>query len=709
MRIWLLLGVLLLCLWPLSRLALWAASSCSNGPTVECRFVNHGQVAVFYGDLALSNATPNQIFFSCVDLSNKNRHKTRGVSVERVYFEDAHVSVAMREESGVLRISSWDLPTLKARPSISTPFFEAGRTVVTDNAFVHLPRGRFPGFISEVVELVDPVDLASLDQWKLTGFTPNSIERVEGTNCLVVSGVPQTGGVPLAANKTVAVIRVGQGKLDVVGQLTSSLVERTRADDSGDFFWITLSPDESFLEVRYGLDCSLRNRIDVGQSPGLSTSMPVKYEAGISWVSITGPTRVTECLDLFTGKQLPIPRGMETIARLPEKRIVVADSTRTTVHLIDESSRKTMAELFVQGRILATKFLDNGQRIAIATSEEKVYILAAADGRLLELIDPYRYQALLNTSIAIAFVVWCVSWIRANATVHRHAWLDCMVVSGVAIAYIYVRVRMVGHPSDVVRPIYQLSEGIFASWLLVSGVWLVLGKSRLTLRMLPSIIVPGVIVGLALITVGFGNERIWELALGAGLMSVWLVIALIPLRMFRYRFGETRGKSSSDYPLLAITEAHAPPAAQGSAIPIRDLFLLTSVLAVIFSLGRFTPPTMRFSIDAVVELLILAIAVTLTGIAAIRLGLGQQPLTSRILVAFSALVLGMLFPLVWSASRNGSSVLASPNWHFVYWELRLHVSTALATALCAYAFRTRNWRIFRDCASTAPKQFDTRV
>jgi hypothetical protein len=96
----------------------------------------------------------------------------------------------------------------------------------------------------------------------------------------------------------------------------------------------------------------------------------------------------------------------------------------------------------------------------------------------------------------------------------------------------------------------------------------------------------GLIILLTLICVGFGNSMAWELMIGVGLLSIWLIAVFVPLRLIGYSFlstvsldGETEGKVLSK-----------------GAVPMRDLFLLTAVLAGLVALIRYLPPGLAITL-----------------------------------------------------------------------------------------------------------------
>lgn len=86
----------------------------------------------------------------------------------------------------------------------------------------------------------------------------------------------------------------------------------------------------------------------------------------------------------------------------------------------------------------------------------------------------------------------------------------------------------------------------------------------------------------------------------------------------------------------------------------------------------------------------------MTGMFAARVGLSQRKFSSRVITLLIAAVIAMALPLSWNAAYQGWAAVLSPVVGFVWWEVRLHTSTAVVTAVCLYAFRLRGWRLARE-------------
>ncbi len=242
---------------------------------------------------------------------------------------------------------------------------------------------------------------------------------------------------------------------------------------------------------------------------------------------------------------------------------------------------------------------------------------------------------------------------------------------------------------NVVRPVFQLAEGIFVSWLTLTSLWLVLGKARISLRILPEILIITAVILTALLCVGVDNPRVWELISAVGLACIWLNVSCLPLRFLGYRFDCLQATQQSGKPASILARG---------AVSIKDLFLLTTVLAGLVAVIQLAPVGIPPSAELVVELLILVIAVTLSGLAAARFALGEQRLFFRFLTLALAVAVSLTLPLLWTARTRGW--IAFVNYEFILWESRLIASTTIVTAMCLFAFRLRGWRMIRTAHAT---------
>ena len=492
-------------------------------------------------------------------------------------------------------------------------------------------------------------------------------------------------------NRTMLVRKFGRlidGKLRFIGNWGSEYLGCFLADETDKPKVVTQSLDGKSFEVRDATTNQLLQSIGLPLTAVLSSKAArTDTIVGDSWVSIGAPSP-TITWDLSSGSVLPVPNGQKLVARShTSKRLVVATQDELAAQLINEQSGEVVARVPIQGRLARAAFVADGNQVWFADAGQRLILHDATTGQVLRIVDPLWFIPYLELLTAVGFFIWACAWLHSAAKVHRQAWFDCAWLSGLSIGYVILRSHLCGFPGEVTRPIYQFSEGIFACWLILSSLWLVLGRTRFSLRVLPQIGVSGLAVLFSLVCVGFENARVWELIIAVGLMSLWLVAACLPLRLMGYRFMMSRSNGNVETNSL-----------RKGAVPIRDLFLLTTVLAGLMALGRFAPPVMPVTVQLIANLFVLVVSVTMTGLAAARVGLSRQTLIARVASLLVVAGVGMTLPLVWTAIYQGWQVISEPDIGFLWWQLRLHGSTAIATTLCLYAFRLRGWRLTRGIA-----------
>ncbi len=668
------LPLLLVLLIPLAIGALWVARHGSHGNVYACNIGSDGKVATFvwssnYVSTPLGSYAKHR--FRSFDLESGDQ-----ISRERVVGpcigvgESWAISTLGKDRFELLQ---WNTTSVNANEPIAFTVptddgFRVRQTVFVDGLVIAFQEGS----ASSRLVLLDPKTSKTLDETEFSGTTDHYLSLIPETNIFRI-WFPTRAEIRLG--------RVSSGKLEIRDDWgTESLWQVV--DEIGEVRLVTRSSYGKSLEVQSLSNKEQRTTIEL---PLLPSGWP---SVGPSWVSIGLPITSTS-LDLITGAELPVPVGWSLIARhRASKRILVTSAVQTSAQLIDEESGSVIADIAIRGQVIGSRFVADGERVLIATADQQVVEVDAKTGKILKVIDPYWFIIYLEWLTAIAFFGWACVWLKLSANVHRHAWIDCALITGLSVGYILVRSRMAGFEEDVVRPIYQLSEGIFASWLIMSSLWLVLGRTRISLRVLPQIAIVGVICLITLACIGFDNPRVWELVIATILLCLWLIVACLPLRFLGYRFSLLEQKTAKELKELNSGLAKG-------AIPLRDLFLLTTVLAGVMAVAKIAPPGLRVTLQMVVSLFVLVFSVTLTGIAAARVGLSQREFGWRFLSLVVFAAIGMLLPVLWEAANQGWKAIQAPNIAFLYWESRLHASTAIATAICLYAFRLRGWHLTR--------------
>ncbi len=671
-------AVLLILLIPLTAGALWIAQHGSHGATSFCIIEHDAKFATFIYE----SYSANTFEFRCrsFDLQT-GKQVSRERIIRGIICMGNTFAIAARDSDG-FSLFQWDTVPFLSEPRTFHVSSSSGKRVRIQsfiNGFVLACEYKTD---SARILLIDPTTSTVLDEAEVSSsveFHPwrdtNYVELIRGAT----------------PNQVSRMIRIVDGKLAIDSE-RSKIEYVSPKDEFGDSYFFNRSSDGKSIEVRFAESNELRTSIELSQS--LLRTNTINYLSGDSWISLGPQWGIpVKNLEFLSGRELPVPTGWILSARGRTSKIMLVTTPgaslgaapgKAQAKLIDEASGTVIADI-ESGRVIGSRFIADGEQLIIANVDQQIMHIDTRTGKVLKVFSPYWYIPYLEILPAVAFFCWACAWLWFSSVGQRHAWIDCAIITGLFVAYIILRTRMTGFPGDVVRPIYQLAEGIFASWLILSSLWLVLGRTRLSLRILPMIGILGLIIFIALLCMGSQNPRIWELIIAGGLLCVWLVVAYIPLRFMGYGFlfieQEVKGES--------------PASLAKGAIPIRDLFLLTTVLAFIFALGRFAPPGLQLSLRMVIDLLVLVFGITLTGLAAARVGLSRKSFAGRVLTLLVVAAFGMSLPFVWMAVNFGWKRITDPDMTFLFWNLRLHTSTAVATAMCLYAYRLRGWRLTR--------------
>ncbi len=666
---------------PIAMGALWTANYGSHGEASICLIDKECTHATFiYEGYHLAGLDIRSRTFELKTGKQVSQNKVQGVCL----FDGSYVLA--RLEPGSFKLYQWN----KLPPS-SEPIVFSIPTEGDNRPEVH-------GFIDGMMVASE----ATAESTRIMLVDPQTstvIDEVEESGSLLVYPWQRTSFIELMrANGNGQVRRLLRidGQKIVIGSAYNNLQYVSATDEAGQCYLFSSSADGKGIEVQSGASHDLPTTLALSEQ--VTNPVVMVNWSGPSWVSIAtvGARIPVKTLDFHTGQELPVPAGWVLCDRNAKSKTMVvtppvwAATKMSQAKLIDEQTGAVIADI-ASGRVIGTKFSPDGKQITVAYSDQRVLQIDARSGEVLHVVAPYWFIPLLEILPSFAFFGWCCLWLRFSAAIHRHAWIDCAIITGLCVGYIFLRSRMIGFPFDATRPIYQLSEGVFASWLVITSLWLILGRTRLSLRILPQIGIVGMISLIGLLCIGLQNPRVWELVIATVLLCLWLTIVFVPFRFMGYRFVFVQ-------PLEPPVTGQIQPVEKltRGAIPMRDLFLLTTVLAGMCALGRLAPPGLQLTVRMVIDLFVLVFAITFTALAAVRLALGPNDIKSGIVGLLAVAVVGMLMPFLWMTVYSGWKALVSPDMPFFYWELRLHASTALATSLCLYAFRLRGWRLTRQ-------------
>ena len=526
---------------------------------------------------------------------------------------------------------------------------------------------------SNTLELVNPLTGSIEDEYSLPIKDFSYLHFVFDRNTFLLVGAKD----PTSNLRNVFLFDISEGKLRKIAQWSDlhHLVQMI----GDNCYLVSLLEDGATIEVRNTVDGEVVSQYSVPQNPLLPTPLAflgvLRFgESWLQWQNV--PTLHT---DILTGQTLPIPLDSVLIEqdfaghRLITLRRKAQGALGWDCILLDKSSGNELSrfdvarEHYTPGSALGGRFLDGVNRLVLTTRDHQVFVYDLTSGKLVRSIDPFFWSEWCSRFVIVVYSLWCLVWLFVSAKLHPHGWLDLAVCSGLVVA-LYAN----HYPADLL-----VCLCIFAAWILVSVSWLIFGKMRWSLRFQPLLLLVGITLGLINILPADVEERVltW-VASGQFFVMLLYLIGLLSLRWFRYRIE----------PDVVAPERLLPdcPKNQTQSIALRDLFLLTIVFAILFSIFRLLP---SFNWNYIkmregILICILAVWASGAGLFAMWVALSRSSWKLRwgIVLAFW-IVIDLLVPLV--LGRAIPTEILHP--------------TFITTLFGFSAYRLRGWRLSAVC------------
>ena len=343
-------------------------------------------------------------------------------------------------------------------------------------------------------------------------------------------------------------------------------------------FIANLLPDDKTIEVRNAIDGSV-----VGGSTSLFpkpvSQIPYPSNGFIYWKSNLIWT------DVFTGKRLAIPPSFEPFVRDANGDRIVAIRHQEMPKMVeciivDTSTDEELLRVRVDpiGRVKAARFLKKTGNLALIAEDFRVLIYDSGTGNLIRKIDPFEWAFWLNCAAATLFAIWCIVFLSFAATNHLRGWVDVGLCVGLYIAYATVRFNetVSWHSAEV---FFGPSQGVLMGSILLTSIWLCLGRNRMFLRTAPVVLAFGLTAGLIDRWLRDPDLKDFSIAILVP-CSLGVMLPLVTLRWIGVRFDNLNQKSHS-----ASNERNQ----RESSINLRDIFLFMIVSAIVASIVRWIP------------------------------------------------------------------------------------------------------------------------
>ncbi len=443
----------------------------------------------------------------------------------------------------------------------------------------------------------------------------------------------------------------------------------------GEAFIISLLPDGKTIEVRSGKDGLVVNSYPVPSDPMIPlpiTDLAWSREGSFLWWPTIG-----KHMDALTGKVIPFPNSFFPVFRdFDGNRIVGLNEPRgrlTTKEcvVVNESAGSETLRFPIDRLVCSAYILKDSGLLALATYDHRVFLYELNGGSLVRIVDPFILGFPINCLTLIAFIIWCILWLRIVSPIHPHGWIDGTLCVLLFIAYASYRFQSTGEQALASGFVFA-ALGVVMSSILMSGIWLCFGRNRLFLRATPVVQVYGLVIGV--IVFWFSEPQIQsDLIPAATILSLTLMLPFAILRFSGITLQNTNRSTAMDE---GSNENE-------SSIRLRDIFFLTTVAAINASILKSIPLTHWYGI-----------------------WIGRRPIGFfLLLVTINAICLSMVGLLAfWTCLSKRSFAARWIPW-FVFGAMMIvlcntqyaiagYVGIGASAALldCLHAYRLRGWR-----------------
>lgn len=359
------------------------------------------------------------------------------------------------------------------------------------------------------------------------------------------------------------------------------------------------------------------------------------------------------------------------------------------------SGRTTLKQTwFVPTRYTMMEFMDENTLIhADDRCGLTIHLIDIASGQITKTIAPFRW-ALWGLSVLIfGFVLWALAWLKASVREAGAAWLDICFLATLCLLFLVLRLATIHNATNVGRLPFNYAQGMIIGLTNVSVLWLALGKTRVTLRVLPFIGCCALTMGLLDLFFAPHSRETWDGVSGTILPGLLLLLIYGLLRWLGWALTPTTPQSTHSQSVPEVATTGRRP-----SIPMRDFFIVSACLAVALVASRGLLPGFGILLEMAPNVLLLAVGL-ISQVVASYLALTNVVWLRR----FSNVLVGILmltligYPVVEFYQAWNWTVLAS----MVATVARVVVMGMVCTYLFLHAYRWRGWSLMWRSPFTA--------
>ena len=370
------------------------------------------------------------------------------------------------------------------------------------------------------------------------------------------------------------------GELQKIGNWQASYAYTLRFKDQEVI--ILIAPDGS-QEIRT-LSTDELVPIDIDPSIDLSLSRwGLDDKTNSLWV-VSGSTNIN--FEFGSWRRIP-NAGLDTfwLHERGHGRSIFASQDMQSIACINDTSGERIWErsgLFPEFKTgLTLKALGADRILIYSLSEFGTLMLDRETGATISKNQPLWAIGYIMMGWVAIVTLWWIGWFARSVAEGGWAWLDCTCFLAISLVAMTGRILVSGEPTSETRFELRITQGLCAAGVALTVLWIVYGKTRWTLKILPPIALVAFVSAVVMVVFGLRSWAVGATVVTLLLVYVWMLLVAWLMRFRGLRLEQPR-KSALPIPLQQGV-------ASQSKFPLRDIFFLMAVVAVLCSVVRLAP------------------------------------------------------------------------------------------------------------------------
>ncbi len=241
------------------------------------------------------------------------------------------------------------------------------------------------------------------------------------------------------------------------------------------------------------------------------------------------------------------------------------------IGVIDLKANNVIWSNSIDSNIIEFSNSEAGDRWCIRTDEhggDSFIVLDAKEGIAIARWAPFRWISWCVPAIIIGFVMCSVALVHDSKLTPHLRWIALLFLSTLYLAPLFAHL-LYWNIFDRPVPFHHFIQGHFVGALIASAAWIAWGSGRIVVRLIPLFVVACLVFALSRLTLA--DMSLTKQAVG----STWLAASLGFPICIGLRLIGVGGPGSSE----------SSPSNASWTIPIRDLFLFSTGIAVLLAVS----------------------------------------------------------------------------------------------------------------------------